>query len=108
MEELKQKLGKTEFWVSIAGMAGVVSASLIDSGLISSGTIIYVVLGIVCIVASYVTGRSYVKATQAKHGAVKQPGVTFEVMHPADESISITTGTPGVIMGKHGSAGNAT
>lgn len=77
-------LSKTELWVAIAGLIAVVSTAVLQSGLILQGTAAYGIIGIVVTVATYIGGRSWVKAAEAK---AKAPQFTYQ----ADERAALKT-----------------
>ena len=57
---------KTEFLASIAGILATLATAVVDSGLIVEGTKIYAIISIAAMVAAYVAGRSWVKASAPK------------------------------------------
>ena len=63
---------KTELWVTIVGLVGAVLAVVMESALITEGSLPYIIMGGVATVISYVTGRSYVKGQEAKTMKIAQ------------------------------------
>ena len=63
---------KSEFWVALAGIVAAVGTAVLESGLLSTGSAIATIIGVVVIAATYVAGRSWEKAAKAK-----RPNVVF-------------------------------
>lgn len=59
-------LKKTEFWVGIATMVGTAGTAILGSGLVHPNSIAAAIIGIVLTGVSYITGRSWVKVSEAR------------------------------------------
>lgn len=97
------KLKKTEFWVAVAGAIAAVGTALLDSGVLAPVPKVAAILSLMVIVATYVAGRSWVKATKARAKGLRRAGVNraerTEPRPPApppDERMSIRTSPPSV------------
>ena len=85
------KLGKTEFWVALAGIVATIGTATMQSGLLAPVPTAAAVVGIVVITATYIAGRSWEKAARAG----RRPNVVFSPEHePPPRGRSIRTMPP--------------
>lgn len=77
-------LKKTEFWVAILGMIGMIATAVLEANIIAESSVVWVVLGILATAGTYIGGRSHVKAAEAKAAPI----------YKSNESASIRTGQP--------------
>lgn len=76
---------KTEFWLAALGVVGSILAVVMESSLLTAGTVPYVIIGGVATVISYITGRSYVKGAEAR--AIQSANEKFSLRTTIDGKI---------------------
>lgn len=81
------RLGKTEFWVALAGIVATIGTATMQSGLLAPVPHAAAIVGVVVITASYIAGRSWEKAKRAG----RSPRV---VLAPRDRPPELATDDP--------------